>query len=662
MPPFTTPKGGLIQLSPGSGSNPASGPGGPPPGSSDRWQVILPDRPPRSPVPPGRRVLGLLLILLAAWLGTMPAGQWTGLVARVRAVAELGLGMSEGPAAGSQSEAAGLPGDGPVSPRKREGVAPAAEATVEETGVPATGEAEEASVFAGQPWAEWVRWGIVGLAAIGALSLLHSLPFAFLLTAVLIGGSGYALLELVRADGMPPWRWLIVGAVVPAYLVHSSAVAPRISGRGLPGLALVLAAAIGQTRGWFDWSGPAAALGDGPARLARDYGVECAWGTTLFLATLGGLCSRTRIIHILIAALLVALAYYCIVSGKIVVREFPTLSRAGEALKTQIDDSFGNVARWRWVLLVELSTIAAALVYKGLGVGGMNLAFAALWMLLGCFFYEGLRSMSMLGFAGRTLAPYLTRPPSSAPTPPPDPLGGTMGLPIGPLPPASVQRPDFSDPATPERLRRIPPPELARPRDRRFAEPTSPAAGTPQMVAAQRQLTVREVGLPLWIYLTAIHAAVLAVAGLRLLRLGEAARAAVGYTLWLVLGAGLAWMWMLDPREPSQSWLSWLSDWAQSPHKLHVVWLIFFAAAASASAWALRPTAKVESWVHASIVCAFLATAVTLIWLAVLSYFGGFDSLPIWTYAAIAVGQSLPAWVLLVQQSLERHHQVATTA
>jgi len=643
MPPITTPKGGLIELA-ADPSRRADGPAGTPPaGSSGRLTPVTPEPPPRQPVPPGRRVLGLLLIWLAGWLATMPAEQWTELVQRARTLAALSLATRESPLippAGRPSS----PGDDESSWGP----------TRDDPGQ--TGElSEEATRQTGSGLASTSRWAIVAGAAVAALSLLNSLPFACLLTAALIAGTAYAVHGLVAAEAEVPWRWLVVGGLLPAYLVHSSASVPRLSGRGLPGLALAIAAAIGAARGWFDWSALSARIGEGPMQLTSTYATECAWATVLFLATLGALGSRTRTTHLLITALLLALAYHCVVSGKIVVREFPTLSRAGEALKTQIDDSFRNVALWRWVVVVELSTLAGVLIGKGLGIGGLNLAFAAAWMIFGCFFYGELRSISMLGFAGRTLAPYLTAPPSTEPTAIRDPLGGTMGLPIGRPPSSAANRPDPRHPEATERFQTMPSPGFSPPQLHGSAG--SATVDPHRLRIAQQQLTVREVGLPLWIYMTAILAAIIAVAGLRLMQLSEAVRTTLGYALWLVLGAGLTWLWMLDPREPSQSWLSWISDWTQSPQKVHVVWLLFLAAAAGAGAWAFRPTARRESWAAATVVCGFLGTALTLLWLAVLSYFGGFESLPIWTYAAIAVGQSLPAWVMLVQQTLERHRQ-----
>ncbi len=643
MPPITTPKGGLIELA----AEPAQKAGGhatlTSAGSPGRLTIITPEPPPKRPVPPGRRVLGLLLIWLAGWLGTMPADQWTEFILRVQTLADLSLGAPDTSLPSPAGRWSSLDDEG------------AAQGSIRgEPGQPATFQ-EDTGRHAGLAYASTIRWAVVAVAALTALSLLNSLPFACLLTTAFIAGTAYAAYGLVAGESALPWRWLVIGSLLPAYVVHSSAAAPRLTGRGLPGLMLVIAAAIGAAQGWFDWPALAARIGEGPMRLASAYATECTWATVLFLASLGALWSRTRTTHLLITALLLALAYHCVVSGKIVVREFPTLSRAGEALKTQIDDSFRNVALWRWVVVVELSTLAGVLVGKGLGIGGLNLAFAATWMVFGCFFYGELRSISMLGFAGRTLAPYLSTPASTEPTALGNPLGGTMGLPIGQPPSSAAIRPDPRDPNAAERFQAMPPPEVSR---SHVPRPTGTTAVDAQrMLIAQRQLTVREVGLPLWIYMTAVLAAIIAVAGLRLLQLGETFRAALGYAMWLALGAGLAWLWMLDPREPAQSWLSWISDWTQSSHKVHVVWLLFLAAAAGAGAWAFRPTARAESWAAATVVCGFLGTAVTLLWLAVLSYFGGFESLPIWTYAVVAVGQSLPAWVMLVQQTLERHRE-----
>jgi hypothetical protein len=178
------------------------------------------------------------------------------------------------------------------------------------------------------------------------------------------------------------------------------------------------------------------------------------------------------------------------------------------------------------------------------------------------------------------------------------------------------------------------------------------AAARQAALVGVRQVTWREVVLPVWIYLTAILAGLIAITGLNVLSAKEAGRTWMSFALWLALGIGLAAAWFAYPKEPTQSWVSWLSDWTQSKYKLHVVWLIFLGTAAIAGSWALRPQSRPDSWMRASIVCAFAGTILSLIGVAVLIYCGGFAPLPVWTYAAIAVGQSSLAWVLMMYLDL----------
>jgi hypothetical protein len=164
-------------------------------------------------------------------------------------------------------------------------------------------------------------------------------------------------------------------------------------------------------------------------------------------------------------------------------------------------------------------------------------------------------------------------------------------------------------------------------------------------------MTWREAMLPVWMYLTVILAGVIAAAGLHLLSADGAYRAWLSYALWLVFGFSLAALWFLDPREPEQSWTSWISDWTQSKYRLHAIWAMFLGSLTVAGSWALRPHSRAEAWMHASIYCAFLGTVLTLISITLLDRFGGFATLPVWIYGAIAAGQSSLAWVMMMHLS-----------
>lgn len=163
----------------------------------------------------------------------------------------------------------------------------------------------------------------------------------------------------------------------------------------------------------------------------------------------------------------------------------------------------------------------------------------------------------------------------------------------------------------------------------------------------------REMGLTVWIYVTAILAGVIGVTGLHLLWGGPGYRFWLTIALWVGLAVACSTLWFTDPREPSQSWASWLSDWSQSKYKLHVVWLIFLASTAVCSSWALRLSSRMEAWINASVVCIFIGTALTLIGLALLPHFGGMEPVRgAWKYGVIAAGQSSIAWILLMHSSL----------
>ncbi|MBN2560059.1 MAG: hypothetical protein JXQ75_03920 [Phycisphaerae bacterium] len=583
----------------------------------------------------------MLLILIAAYLGTTPTGTWNDWVTWIPEQSAQAAKQAGQVEAAAQSEGEG-------------------------------GEMEKPAANKGEPVERklpWLYWGLLGVSAIGALSLIRSRPFSFLITTVLVGLAACCVVVLVGEE--LSWRPIAFGAAVLGYAIHLGPHPTSMSAVGVVGLVLVvlagLAAGHDWPQGWPTWSAVGARLGPGPAGFVSNWGQELTWGTILFAAFLGGLCSRTRPIHFLITVLLVALAYHCVMSGKIEIRAFQR-SEEGELMTAVYDglsteqitvehEAYSNVAAWRWVAAVELILFAAVLLYKALGMGALSVAFALAWMVLGCWSYGSLRSMSFLGYACRmgAASPIVAVGDSQQVR---NPLAN-MGLPLGPTPAAGQSEPP------PRTLRSARVSTATRP-DRTAAASTVTAEELARAreaaLTSTRQLTWREVGLPIWVYATAILAGIIAITGVHMLFTNEVHRLWLTIALWVTFAVGLTVMWFADPKEPEQSWASWISDWTQSRYKIKVVWLIFLGTLAIVGSWALRPRSQTETWIRASIACVFLGTAMTLVGLALLFYRGGFTPLPVWSYGAIAAGQSALAWILMMQLSLSARRGVARRA
>jgi hypothetical protein len=489
----------------------------------------------------------------------------------------------------------------------------------------------------------WLRWGLVAVFGLVTLVLHRSRPIGFLIStsilAGLIAATAFCADLLLQTDSS--WRPIVVGAVALGYLIQSTSRPARLSGVGVVGLILVGLAGFGAVRGWYD----ASRLGGGSWQFASNWGEELTWLTILTLATVGILCSRTRPIHFLITMLLVAIAYHCIMEGRTEIRAFPSLTKPGAPLVTQLDVSYANIAAVRWAVAIELILIAAVLLYRAMGTGALSVAFALAWMLLGCGFYDSLRTLSL----ERLVADLGTAANMSPLT--------NMGLPLAASDPSS---PTGSSRATPRRLAR----HRGQPaRGLSTAPPTKEqlAAAEDAARATVRRTTWRELLLPAWMYVTAILAGVIAVAGLRMLLAGPPGRIWVSYALWLTFGIALAALWFADPKEPAQPWQSWLSGWTQSRYKLHVAWLFFIGAAAVAGSWAMQPLSRQDRWMNAAMICPFIGTALSLIGVSGLIFRGGFAPLPVWIYIVIAAGQSSLAWVLMMHMSLTARRPPAVT-
>jgi hypothetical protein len=492
--------------------------------------------------------------------------------------------------------------------------------------------------WAGDPWAgEESRWIVVALLVTTGISFLRARPIFFVIASALFGATVYCadllagqrISKAVDAllSGREAARGLgIVASLGFGYLVHTD---PRVrapSLRGILGFVLVGLAGLGTLRGWYDWQPAAERLGPGALRLAAEWSAECTWATVLVLTAVGVSMSRTRPIHFLNAVLLVGLAYHCIKSGTVQMREFPELA-AGQTVRIE-DVSYTNVAVWRWVVAFELVCLASVLVHMSLGMGGLKLAFAALWMVGGMWVYDVMGTMSMVRTVNEG-----TRQEAMNPL-------GNWGLPV--VPPAGATPVPGVAGATPTG-RTV----LAGPGG--DAGPQPGPAMTPAQRELARQILVREITPWAWMLLIALCAGIMGVSGLRMMSDHAGYRAVSSGVLWMALGVGTTALWMVWPRNPDQGWDGWIAAWRFSRYHVYVFWLAFIGTMALASPWALRRGGSNGGWMHASVAAIFLGTCASIVGVAVLIQFGRFPPLPAWVYGVLAAGQSSLAWAILLQ-------------
>lgn len=595
-----------------------------------------------------RRAIGLITLLAATLFICVDRQTWNGWVAGARAMWQ---------------SATSSPGQGPMKPPP-----PGLPRAIPIEDLSEAGAAGEIDLLV-------VRIALIAVFILGVLLLHGSRSIWFLLnlpiTAVLVGLTALAASLLLGAA--LPWWVTVFGALAVAYLLQTAHRPSQPSLLGMVGLVLVALAGIGELKGWFStasaWVG--SKTGPGPMSFVADWGAELTWAATLFLATLGALWSRTKPMHFLIAVLMGALAFHCVDSGRVVVRTFEILpdgefTKVTDAARAAVvsdrqdnikkinDVSFTNVKPWRWVAAGELTVIALVLLYKSLGIGAIGITFALAWVILGGQAYAIVRSASFAGPAyDYLIRPQLGGQPAAIATPtstpgviegmdiPLDPTASAQRVrrPVGPPPPRS---PATRSPSTSF----LPHPPTNQP------APSAAPAPSPLPPELQLKIARREVGLTLWVYLTAILAGVIGATGLSQLWTGPGYRFWSPIVLWVGLAVACTTLWFMDPRGSGQSWTSWLSDWSQSKYKLHVVWLVFLASTTVCGSWALRLNSRMETWTHASIVCAFIGTALTLIGLALLPYFGGLEPVRgAWKYGLIAAGQSAIAWILMMHLS-----------
>jgi hypothetical protein len=542
-------------------------------------------------------------------------------------------------------------------------------------------------VRTGEPWTtETSRWLLVSIVILAGVSFLRSKPIAFLVTSALVLVSIYSVDRMIgggfsavinAAAGLDvATRVMPVIAVAIGYLIHT---APRVavpSVQSICGLVLVALGGLGVVNGWYDDSlhTLAARLGREAVRFVADWTEECTWALALVLVAIGVASSRTKPILFLNAVLLGALAYYCIQAGAAKLVTFPTTN--GIEFPDLQTVSLANVVLWRWVVAGELLLLALILLHLALGIGALSVAFAMAWMFAGLSAYHEIGKLSLVRLSQQVGQQGPPGAPGSQPLP-------MWGLPF--TPPAAQNRPDLAS-GSKETLPRQPSadetsarrvsagrPGSSRARTQESRDLSQAKGGQPlpldnakvvppdgieleranaEAQAGLQQGLVREITPLVWMYLTAILAGVIGVTGFSLLSRNEAYRTWLTIALVFIFGLACADLWVKWPRDRQQSWLQWAAGFRLSRYHEYVIWLAFLGSLAVAGIFALRRTSRPVHWVHASVYCIFLGTILSLISVAVLIRFGGFTTLPVWTYIALAAGQSSLAWLLMMHLSL----------
>jgi hypothetical protein len=121
--------------------------------------------------------------------------------------------------------------------------------------------------------------------------------------------------------------------------------------------------------------------------------------------------------------------------------------------------------------------------------------------------------------------------------------------------------------------------------------------------------------------------------------------------LWVATALGVTLLIWIAPELKGAKLEQWLVLWTQTKCHVYGVWVAFIATMAAAAWWAMQNKGAGDAWAQASVYAIFAGTLLSLLGVTILIRFGGYPPLPIWTYVAIAVGQSYLAWVLLMHLS-----------
>jgi len=496
---------------------------------------------------------------------------------------------------------------------------------------------------------------LIGAAAVvGGGSVLGAGFFPALLSAALVALIAGCMMILTGVKITP--AVLIVLALGAGYAVHAPAGATPLRARGVIGTLLVLAAALCARSGWIQWDWLAARMGGDAPEFFTAWGDLCAWGVVLAAVAVGVGLARQRRLRFLNAIVLVAVAWSCIQAGMIKTVHFPTLGVSGKSIEV-ID--IANVPIWRWVIAGELVLLIWVMLYQARGFGMMTFAFALTWLVGGIALSNQMatlsfaRGLSSFGATFGTAQPGLAAPGAGAPTPGFD----NWGVPNSILPTPGATRIDAVPPAsgplplpsaTPEEIR------AAREAALRSASSTAAlnAAQLEQQKQSARQVEFAEGTIVAWTFLIAMLAGVIAAAGLAWMSRDPIYRRMALAGLWMATIILAVWLWSRNPLVGGENWKGWLIDWGfQRGLKIQAAVFISVMFSAICGCFALSRGSRASTWRAISIVAIIAGTLASLAAVAVLIHSGGFSPLPTWTYAAIAVGQSWLAWVLLLATS-----------
>lgn len=543
----------------------------------------------------------------------------------------------------------------------------------------------------------WPRWILISLAGLWAVSFLQSRPISTLLRALFAAGlmvlSAQAVGSLCGLD--LPWQAFVIGSLGIAYLIYTECETASLRLGTFVGLILVALGGIGAAGGWFDPSVMAKTFGyaDKLPTVVSEYRDEFAWAIVLILSTLGVSRSRTKPVHVLNAVILAALAYHCVQSASI--------SNGG----------LSEVVVWRWVLAAELALVATVVLHAALGVGGLTIAFAAVWMVVGTSLYKEIGTWSLMRTMGNEFSFAVGamngdsgggRGGSGSQNRVKQKPLANWGLPVGgstqnrmSVPPnrhsstsvpanraprsstaigpaqanakASAKAPakvsataPAKAPAKAQTKAQTKTPTKAQASRSHVSNDALEAARTEalsSLMLSRQQESVREVTRQAWMFLSAILAGLILITGFNLLSQNSGYRLCVFILLWAGFAFSIGALWTLSPREPGQTWTSWVLDWTQSEYRIHAMWTLCLGTAAIAGIWALIRGGRREKWVYTAIVSIFIGTALSLLGVAVFIRFGDFSPLPVWTYATMTIGQSSLAWVLMMHLSLSARHK-----
>ncbi|HPF37457.1 MAG TPA: hypothetical protein P5081_18145 [Phycisphaerae bacterium] len=441
-------------------------------------------------------------------------------------------------------------------------------------------------------------------------------------------------------DWFIPPHCLTLPGFALGYLIEAGARPTNITIRGLIGFAFVLASIVGLALGVFylpRWGAESATISDsiakhGPQYLwgepagatsvyflseafVKQWTDVALWGAALLTASIGAVLCRDKLLRFLSACLIVTLTILLFKSAYVKWIAFPML---GPDVPAQPKWSYTNIEIWQWVALVELVIVAAVLIYKSIGAGGLTVAVALVWLCC---------CMQVDTFAWRINT---ARVLSSASA---QQISKPQILPTDPAPGAEPQH------------------------------HAGMLGADVRMTEAEMKSVAAGLGAPLgWFYLTMILSGVMIAAGLRMMITCKSARTLVMCMLWVgfcALAALVVWRWPTSEAFDPAKLMA-----AISTHAVHRTLALCLSAGAAAlfGTWALRWDSRYHTWLYTAATSVFISTLLSFIALAVMIRWGGFGKLPVASYIILAVGQSALMWVLLLHANFVQPEPATVTA